>query len=178
MNYLDEMTIEYFQNTEQARNLYDTLQKIEKQMNKPLKFANSEYFGKIHATVYTLTDQEEFPSLSVLFVLHGEDVIDLLGKTGADFAQTEKLGDLDFVKDFSQIYTSLVDLNVIESEFAIIDKGIDDVICITKFSYVSQINQEKLAQMIVKEYLTSHFGTDDQYEYTVKVQEPFADFLS
>lgn len=178
MNYLDEMTIEYFQNTEQAKNLYDTLQKVEKQMNKPLKLANSEYFGKIHATVYTLEDQEEFPSLSVLLVLHGEDVIDLLGKTGADFAQTEKLGNLDFVKNFSQIYASLVDLNLIESDFAIIDKGIDDIICLTKFSLVKQINQEKLAQLIVNEYLRTHFDMNNECEYTIKIQAPFADFLN
>lgn len=178
MNYLDEMTIDYFQNTEQAKNLYDTLQGIEKQMSKPLKVANNEYFGKVHATVYTLEDQEEFPSLAVLLFLHGEEAIDLLGNTGADFAQTEKLANLDFVKNFAQLYASLVDLNTIESEFAVINRGIDDIICLVRFSQISKMNQEQLAQTIVKEYVKTHFDTDMQYEYTVKIREPFMEFLS
>ncbi len=178
MTYLDEMTIEYFQNTEQAKSFYNTLQSMEKQMNKPLKLSNNEYFGRIHATVYTLQEDEQFPSLSVLLVLHGENVIDLLGKTGADFTQTERLENLDFVKNFSQMYASLVDLSIIESEFALIDKGTDGIICLVKFSQIRQTNQEKLAQLIVREYVKTHFDVDGDYEYTIKIQEPLIDFLN
>lgn len=178
MNYLDEMTIEYFQNTQQAKNFYDTLQTMEKQGNKPWKISNNEYFGTVHATVYALEDHEEFPSLSALLVLHGEEVIDALTKKGADFAQTERLENLDFFKNFSQTHATLLDLSIIESEFALIDKGIGDVICLVKFNQVRQMNQEKLAQMIIKQYVKTHFDVDGDCEYSIKIQEPLIDFLN
>ncbi|MEJ5229752.1 MAG: hypothetical protein WHT65_07085 [Pseudothermotoga sp.] len=167
MQQLDEFTVEYFQNNDEAKKVYEEIQKIERELNKPLKMGNNEYFGRAHTTIYAVNDEEKFPSLLVLLVLHGEDVLDHLMDLGADFSKTERLESLDFVKNFSKEPASLVNLDTIDGDLAIVENGVNSIICFVNFNKAKSLNQEQLAQWIVREYVQKHFQVEG--EYIVKV---------
>ena len=42
MRQLDEFTVEYFQNSDEAKKVYETVQKLEVELGKPLKMGNNE----------------------------------------------------------------------------------------------------------------------------------------
>ena len=117
--------------------------------------------------MYAVDDNEEYPSLSVLLVLHGENVLDHLVNSGADFSKTDRLEELDFVKNFSKEPASLVNLDTIDGDLAIIESGVNSIICFVSFNKAKTLNQEQLAQWIVRKYVQRHF--DLEGEYIVKV---------
>ncbi len=167
MRHIDDFTIDYFHDSQEAIKLYETIQNLEKDLSLTLKIGNNEYFGSINVAVYTIEDEKNFPSLVALIALHGENAIDTLTESGADFSQTGLLEELSFTKNFSKHLATLIWLDSLEEDFPMIELG-DSVICITKYSDIKQINQQKLAEKIVQEYAKRHFSVERNY--TVKVQ--------
>ncbi|ABV34219.1 MULTISPECIES: hypothetical protein [Pseudothermotoga] len=167
MRHIDDFTIDYFHDSQEAMKLYETIQNLEKDLSITLKIGNNEYFGNINVAAYTVENENEFPSLTALIALHGESTINTLTEKGADFSETSLLGELSFIKNFSKHLATLIWLDSLEEDFALIELG-NGVICITKYSDIKNINQEELAKKIVREYAKRHFGAERNY--TVKVR--------